>query len=91
MVDRGQMELIGLGVPTVSPRLTTRFVHDCLLEPGVHYIECRQDYSDLVEILQNLKDKPDYLKYVSQNAWNFFEQHYTPEKYWEWIIGNLDE
>jgi len=91
MVDRGQMELIGLGVPTISPRLTTRFVHNCLLEPGVHYIECQQDYSDLVEIINSLKCNTEYLKYISQNAWNFFEEHYTPEKYWNWIIENLNE
>ena len=91
MVDRGQLELIGLGVPTVSPTLTTRFVDDCLLQPDIHYIKCRDDYSDLVDIISSVMNDPDYLITIGNNAKEFFNQHYTPEKYWKWILKNIDE
>jgi hypothetical protein len=90
MVDRGQLELMGLGVPTISPRLTTRFVHDCLLEPDIHYIQCKDDYSDLTDIISGLLNNPNYLKFVGNNANEFFNQHYTPEKYWQWILEKIN-
>lgn len=91
MVDRGQLELIGLGVPTISPTLTTRFVDDSLLQPGVHYIKCKDDYSDLVEIISTVMSDTNYLITIGNNAKEFFKQHYTPEKYWQWILKNIYE
>jgi hypothetical protein len=89
MVDRGQMELMGLGVCTVSPRLNTVFPRLQLLKPGTHYIQCQDDYSDLVEILTHLQARPDLCKHIGNNAQKFYDKHYAPARYWKWIMENL--
>jgi len=91
MVDRGQMELIGLGVPTISPRLDTIFTYNETLEPDVHYIQCKDDYSDLIDKIKELKEDKLKCKEISTNAKQFFDTHYLPDKYWKWIIENIEE
>jgi hypothetical protein len=89
MVDRGHIELIGLGVCTVSPQLDTVFPHYQLLEPGKHYVRCRDDYSDLEEILVSLQKTPELCKEIGNNARQFYEEYYSPAKYWAWIMENI--
>lgn len=89
MVDRGHMELIGLGVCTISPKLQTVFPNNQTLKPGKHYIQCQDDYSNLVEIIQGLQRDPSLAAKIGRNARKFYEKFYTPEKYWEWIARNI--
>ena len=89
MVDRGQIELIGLGVCTISPKLLTVFPKQQTLKAGKHYIQCRNDYSDLVDILQDLQKNPEMAKNVGRHARRFYEKFYAPNKYWEWIVRNI--
>jgi len=89
MVDRGHIELMGLGVCTVSPRLDTVFPHHQQLVPGKHYIKCQDDYSDLLEILTELQKFPERCKEVGNNARQFYDEYYSPQKYWNWILENL--
>ena len=89
MVDRGHMELMGLGVCTISPELRTVFPWIKLLEPGKHYIKCQDDYSDLVEIIQSLQTRTDFSKQIGNNAREFYDEYYSPKKYWQWILENL--
>lgn len=89
MVDRGQMELMGLGVCTVSPSLNTVFPRSQLLKPGTHYIRCRDDYSDLVDVLTRLQTYPELCKRIGNNAQKFYNKHYAPTRYWTWILENL--
>ena len=89
MVDRGHIELIGLGVCTVSPKLYTVFPDSRQLEEGKHYIRCEDDYSDLVRILELLQKNPGISRSIGNNARKFYEEIYTPQKYWQWIMENL--
>ncbi len=90
MVDRGQMELMGLGVCTISPRLDTIFTYNKLLEPDIDYIQCKDDYSDLVEKIEYLQVNKDVCKKIGDNAQLFFNNHYAPENYWQWILENIN-
>ena len=90
MVDRGHMELLGLGVCTVSPRLDTLFPGHRVLEPGVHYLQCADDYSDLCSILRDLTANPQQAKQVGLNARKFFDKTYIPVHYWAWIMSQLE-
>lgn len=89
MVDRGHMELIGLGVCTISPDLYTEFCYNKKLVPNEHYIQCKDDYSDLHDIIDDTLRNPKLALEIGSNAKEFFDSYYTPEKYWEWIESNL--
>jgi len=89
MVDRGHLELLGLGVCTISPELYTVFPNNKTLIPGRQYIRCRDDYSDLIDIIKVLQKNPSRCERVGQSARAFYNKNYTPEKYWQWIMENL--
>lgn len=89
MVDRGHMELLGLGVCTVSPRLDTLFPGESQLVPDSHYVRCSDDYSDLSEILDSLLQDSERCLRIARNARYFFDMTYVPQKYWAWIMYNL--
>lgn len=89
MVDRGHMELMGLGVCTISPQLDTQFCYNQKLIPDEHYIQCKDDYSDLHDVIDRALAFPKTSLEIGKNAQHFFESYYSPEKYWEWIVSNL--
>jgi hypothetical protein len=89
MVDRGHIEQIGLGVCTISPYLTTLFPGNTELTPGTHYIQCKDDYSDLIQIIEELQRDKGLSKYIGDNAKRFYNTFYTPSIYWKWIVENL--
>lgn len=91
MVDRGHMELLGLGVCTISPELYTVFPGNIKLTPDHHYYRCADDYSDLLDIIEHLKNNPDRCKEIGNNARIFYEDYYAPRKYWQWILRNLND
>jgi hypothetical protein len=89
MVDRGHMELIGLGVCTVSPKVDTLFPYNKILQPNVHYLECNSDYSNLAEIINWAAEHKSDCKQIGINARNFFDSYFSPSSYWAWILKNL--
>lgn len=91
MVDRGHIELLGLGVCTISPELFTVFPDNQILIPDHHYIKCADDYSDLIDIIKHLENNLDLCKRIGDNGRQFYDQVYSPKEYWSWIIGNINE
>jgi hypothetical protein len=89
MVDRGHIELVGLGVCTISPELYTLFPWGKKLQPNVEYLMCNDDYSNLVDIIKFLQNTPVRAKEVGINAKHFYDKFYHPIKYWRWIMENI--
>lgn len=89
MIDRGHMELLGLGVCTIAPAMHTLLPWDRLLQPDQHYIQCRDDYSDLCDKINLVLQQPDIGIKIAGTAREFFETTYTPAAYWQWILENL--
>ena len=85
MLDRGQAQYMFLGACTISPRLITQLSYFTKLEPNVHYIECKPDYSDLIEKIEWCKLNAEKCIEIGNNARNVFLQTSTPEKQIEWI------
>jgi len=85
MLDRGQWEQMGLGVCTISPKLNVTLPKFYTPMPGVHYLECKPDYSDLIDIIEWCKGNRQLCKDVGDKAKSLFKAIYTPHKYWEWI------
>jgi len=85
MLDRGQGQQMGLGACTISPKLNTRLSYHGMLIPGVHYVECKPDYSDLIEKVNWVKSNKDKAVQIGKAAKKLFLETSTPQKQVEWI------
>lgn len=85
MIDRGHMEAMGLGVCVIAPPITDVLAGWKFISPGVHYVECESDYSNIVETVQWCQHNRDACQEIGNNAKKLFSQFYTPENYWKWI------
>lgn len=89
MLDRGQGQYMFLGACTISPKLVTLLSYNKEMLPGVHYIECLPDYSDLIDKIEWVKNNRIAAIKIGQNAKELFFQTSTPEKQLEWIKQNI--
>ena len=85
MLDRGQGQQMGLGACTISPKLNTRLSYHGMLVPGVHYVECKPDYSDLIEKVNWVRSNRDTAIKIGKAAKKLFLETSTPQKQVEWI------
>ena len=53
--------------------------------PGVHYVECNEDYSDLIEKVNWVRGNKDKAINIGKAAKKLFIETSTPEKQMEWI------
>ncbi len=87
-LDRGQHQLIGLGVCTLSPEIWTATL-DERIEPGVHYVRVRDDFSDLVEQVEWCREHRSECAAIGGRAREFFREHSTPRAIWEYVKRRL--
>jgi len=86
MLDRGQFQYMALGCCTISPELVTSLAKGRYLKPGVHYLTCNPDYSNLVEIIEWCKKNRKKCVEIGTNAAKLFIQTSTPFMIWRWMI-----
>lgn len=82
MLDRAQLQLMGFGVCTVSPVLYTRLSKEDNPIPDVHYISCRDDFSDLVEKIEWCRNNRDRCREIGVAAKRLFQRTCLPEVVW---------
>ncbi|MEM9023253.1 MAG: hypothetical protein AAGB22_05910 [Bacteroidota bacterium] len=85
MLDRGQFQYMGLGCCTISPPLRTVLPQYQKLLPGVHYVACAPDYSDLIERVEWCRAHRQECREIGANARKLFLSVATPETLWSWI------
>jgi hypothetical protein len=85
MLDRGQGQYLALGCCTISPKLVTVLSFNQQLVPGTHYIECKPDYSDVVEKVEWVRSNPEKAIQIGKNAKQIFEKTSLPKIQVEWI------
>jgi hypothetical protein len=90
MLDRGQLELMGLGVCVISPEIVTVLGDDYRLEPFKHYVPVESNYGNLIEMIQWCKNNRGTCIEIGVNAQYLFDQIVPPEKYWNYIRTILD-
>ena len=88
MLDRAQMELMMLGVCTISPYLPEVLLGDIRLEPNEDYLQCADDYSDLIDICKSLT--PERAKQIGNNARAKLAP-LQPKPFWDYVIRTLKE
>lgn len=85
MLDRGQAQMMGFGVCTVSPTLPEMLPWNKKPLPGEHYLACREDYSDLIEILEWCQGHPEELVRIGRSSQTLFQESMTPERLVSWM------
>jgi len=83
MLDRGQLQQMAFGCCTISPYISDIFIN--VQDFDKIYIQCANDYSDLVEKIAWCKENRDECIRIGQNAKMLFEETSTPERLWQWI------
>lgn len=91
MLDRGHIQYLAFGCCTIAPRILDLLPWDKELIPGTHYIECKTDYSDVIEKVEWSKKHRDVCIEIGRNAQKLFEDSCTPEKLWQWILHNISK
>jgi hypothetical protein len=84
-IDRWHYEQMALGICTISTSLETPLPWNVRLEPNVHYIECKRDFSDLVCKIEWCKKNRNECKAIGQRVAKLFDDYCAPIKFWEWI------
>lgn len=87
-LDRGQQQLMGLGVCTISPEIWTVCL-DQRPQPWQHYVPLRDDYSDLPERIRWCLGNRDECQAIGRRAKRFFQAHSTPEAIWTFVKRRL--
>jgi len=86
MLDRGQGQQMAFGACTISPKLVTTLSYYGKLIPGVHYVECKADYSDLINKVNWVRENKSKAIEIGNNAKKLFEETSTPDKQLAWIL-----
>lgn len=85
MLDRGQWQYMAFGCCTISPNLPEILPYHKTLVSGEHYLQCKNDYSDLLEIIEWCRLNKTKCIEIGQEAKKLFKTVGTPEKLIEWI------
>jgi len=89
MLDRGHIQYLAFGCCSIAPRITNVLPYYGKLVPGVHYVECKPDYSDLIAKIEWIRSNREHAVEIGRNARVLFEQACTPEVLWNWILLSI--
>jgi hypothetical protein len=85
ILDRGQLQYMAFGACTISPKLSIELPRAELLMPNVHYLECKADWSDLIEKIAWTCTHRDSCVKIGGNAKCLFRSTLTAEALFEWM------
>lgn len=91
ILDRGQFQYMAFGACTISPKLkiVLPYMRDVL--PRVHYVECADDYSDLIEKIEWCKEHRLECVRIGWSAKKLFSETSTPDAIWRWMCMVLNK
>lgn len=91
ILDRGQFEYMAFGCCTISPKLTDCIAFEKKLEPDIHYVQCKDDYSDLIDKIQYVYDNKLKAMEIGTNVKKLFSETSMPSKLVDWIKECLNK
>lgn len=91
MLDRGHIQYLAFGCCTVAPPIMDLLPYDSELIPGIHYIQCKSNYSDLIEKIDWCKNHRKECIEIGKNAQKLFDQSCTPKRLWKWILSKVEK
>jgi hypothetical protein len=89
MLDRAQFQYMAFGCCTISPRLPEILPFGNCLIPNEHYIMCRDDYSDLIDLIEFYSCCKEACFEMGQNAKKLFANTSIPLQIMKWIESKL--
>lgn len=89
MVDRAQFQYMALGCCTISPRLPEILPFGKSFVPNEHYIMCKEDYSDLPDLIDFYRCCRDTCVDIGNNARKLFMETSTPYALCKWIESKI--
>lgn len=89
ILDRGQLQYMGLGACTLAPPLIGFMPFGLKLEPNTHYVCCSPTYGDIIEKVDWCMEHPEECKQIGQNAKDLFQKACTPERISSWVLQNV--
>lgn len=88
ILDRGQLQLMGLGVCTISPDIWTAPLGE-RPEPWKHYIPINDDFADLPSRIDWCRANRESCVEIGSRAKAYFKNHCTPEAAWRYVKGRV--
>lgn len=85
ILDRGQFQMMSFGVCTVSADIPEILPYFKKIIPGVHYIKCKTDYSDITEKIDYVLNNKEKAIEIGKNAKNLFEETSNYKRLYDWI------
>jgi len=89
ILDRAHLQYLAFGCCTISPKINDVLSYNRELVPGIHYIECLSDYSDLIKRTEWCKSNRNTCVEIGRNAKKLFEETCTPNKLWDWVLEKI--
>jgi len=86
MLDRGHLQYLAFGCCTIAPKIIDMLPYYEKLVPGTHYVECRPDYSDLIDKIEWVRSNRECAIEIGKNAKALFERSCEPDKLWNWVL-----
>jgi hypothetical protein len=90
MIDRGHLQFLAFGCCTISPSIT-----DCLpfvnVQKDIHYIPCADDYSNLEEKIEWIRENREKAIEIGQNAKQLFRNTSIPVMLVTWIKSVIEK
>jgi len=91
MLDRGHIQYMAFGCPTICPPIINKLPYEKQMLPKVHYIECSEDYLDIIDKIKWVDSNIKECKKIGNYAKMLFEKTSTPDKVVNWILEKIGE
>jgi len=91
ILDRGQFQYMAFGACTISPSLDIKLPYWRKLEAGVHYLSCKSDYSDLIDVIEYCRKNRDVCRTIGNQARQLFLDTSIPKKVWSWMEAQIND
>jgi hypothetical protein len=89
ILDRTHLQSFALGIPVITPYISTLLPFGHQFEANIDYIECKGDFSDVIDLIERYKDDKAYLDFISNNCKTKFMNSCSPEAVKNWITNSI--
>ena len=90
MIDRAHVQMFALGCCMITTHIPTLFPNDLRPISGTHYVQCADDYSDLCEKIEWIRNNKEEAIQIGRNAKELFNNSLTPDAFSKHLITCLN-